>query len=129
MNRTRSLLTLVIVLVSLLVVGLIAKQHVRAAPTGDRTQVSATFAHFYLFRATSSPTPWWQTHTRVDGLGGIHTAFYTNQKVYYAHCAAACDNPANWTETPVANAGSYDALDYPIVTVDPSGRPRMMWYI
>ena len=128
MNRTRSLFTLAIALSSLLVIGIAASQSVRAAQVGDLTQASATFTHFYLFRATSSPTPWWQSHTRVDASGGVHTAFYTEQKVYYAHCSAACDNPANWTETPIADAGNLDSLDYPIVTVDPSGRPRMMWY-
>jgi hypothetical protein len=128
MNRIRSLLTPVVVLLSLLVIGLIANQHVQAAPAGELTRASATFAHFFLFRATSSPTPWWQTYTRVDASGGVHTAFYTNQEVYYAHCAMACDNPANWTETPIADAGYYDSLNYPVVDVDSAGRPRMMWY-
>ena len=128
MNRTRSLLTLVSALAVLLIIGLIANPRVRAAPVDELTRTSATFAHFYLFRAESSPTPWWQTHTRIDASGGVHTAFYTSQSVYYAHCSTACDNPTNWTATPLAAAGSYDSLNYPVVDVDPAGRPRMMWY-
>ncbi len=128
MNRLRSLLTLIIALSLLPIINLAANRQAQAAPVGPLTPTSATFAHFYLFRAESSPTPWWQTHTHIDASGGVHTAFYTSQSVYYAHCSAACDNPANWTATPITGAGSYDSLNYPVVDVDPIGRPRMMWY-
>jgi hypothetical protein len=91
-----------------------------------------TFSHFYLYRAelTLSPSPYWQTSTLVDGSGGVHMAFYTEQSIYYAYCPAGCDNPANWSETLIADAGSSENwLDHPSLALDTSNHPRMMWYI
>jgi hypothetical protein len=79
-------------------------------------------------RATESPTPWWQTSTLVDASGGVHTAFYTNQSIVYAYCPAACDDPTNWSETLIGDAGSYDSLDYPTLALDAADQPSVSYY-
>jgi hypothetical protein len=97
-----------------------------------RSAASYTFSHLSLYRAELSldPAPWVQTSTLVDGSGGAHTAFYTEQSIYYAYCPAGCANLANWSETSIADAGSSENwLDHPALALDASNRPRMMWYI
>lgn len=89
--------------------------------------VDTTFAHLFLQDPTTSD-PWWHSHTIIDATGGIHLAFYDNDNIYYAHCAANCDNPSNWLELPLFAAGMLSSLDEPTLGVDASGRPRLMWY-
>ena len=71
---------------------------------------------------------WGQSHTVVDGSGGVHVTFYDSEYIYYAHCAANCSNPGNWIELPLFEVGTLDSLDEPTLGVDASGRPRLMWY-
>lgn len=100
--------------------------------TPARSAADYNFSQLYLYRAelSLSPAPWLQTSTLVDGSGGVHTAFYTDQSIYYAYCPADCGNPANWSETPIVDAGSsYDWLDHPSLALDAGSHPRMMWYI
>src|SRR3989304_7930968 len=92
-----------------------------AAPT------DATFARFFLQDPMTS-TVWWNSHTVVDGNGGVHVAFYDQAYIHYAHCAANCGDPANWLELPLFAVGTLDSLDEPTLGVDASGRPRLMWY-
>jgi len=116
-------------LLSLMLPCLLALNVLMAAPPEmAHAAGSSAFARLYLMRTEVSPTPWWQTSTLVDGSGGVHTAYFTNQFIHYAYCPAGCDDPANWTQTPLTGAGPNDSLDYPALALDPTNRPRMMWF-
>jgi hypothetical protein len=87
-----------------------------------------TFDHFFLSFSTSQESPWKESNTVVDPSGGVHTTFYTNKSIYYAYCPSNCGDPANWLETPIAAVGTYDALSYSVLALDPAGHPRLMRY-
>lgn len=130
MKRIYSLITCFVILA--LVAGTTAARAQKQTPE-DRmeAQVAAaadtTFTHFFLQDPTTS-SPWWESHTVVDGSGGVHLTFYDSNYIYYAHCAANCGDPANWLKLPLFEVGASDSLDEPTLGVDASGRPRLMWY-
>jgi hypothetical protein len=115
-----------------LVAGASAAQAQRQTPAGSiQTQSAApadlTFTRLFLLDPMTSH-PWRQSHTIVDGSGGVHLTFYDYDYIYYAHCAADCGNPASWLELPLFAVGDFDSLDEPTLSVDASGRPRLMWF-
>jgi hypothetical protein len=145
MNRKYSLVTFVFVTVLMLLVaqGAAAQMHppvqmasgaVRA-PQADpvpwaesieqANTANAAYSHFFLQDPLTSD-PWWQSHTVVDGSGGIHTTFFDTQYIYYAHCAANCGDSNNWLEVPLFAVDT--SLVMPTLGVDDSGRPRLMFY-
>jgi hypothetical protein len=125
--------SLIICLVMLaLVAGATAARAQKQRPEGSiETQVAApadiTFAHFFLQNPLTSAA-YWHSHTVVDGSGGVHLTFYDDTIIYYAHCATNCGDPANWLELPLFDAGMLAPLTEPMVGVDSSNRPRLMWY-
>ena len=86
-----------------------------------------TFAHFFL-QDPMLNIVWGQSHTIVDGSGGVHVAFYNNAYIYYAYCADNCGDPANWLVLPLIAVGTLDSLDEPTLGIDTTGHPRLMWY-
>lgn len=72
---------------------------------------------------------WWQSHVLADpGSGRLHAAYFTNEQIFYASCGANCGDAASWVSTALAPAGTYSSLAFPTLSLDSSGRPRMMWY-
>jgi hypothetical protein len=98
-----------------------------ASVTQITTPADITFAPFFLQDPMMNAV-WGQSHTVVDGSGGVHVAFYDNAYIYYAHCADNCSDPANWLILSLFPVGTLDSLDEPTLGVDASGRPRLMWY-
>lgn len=98
-----------------------------STPNQAVTPTALTFARLFLLEPMTGH-PWWQSHTVMDGSGGVHLTFYDYDYIYYAHCAADCGDPANWLELPLFEVGIFDSLDEPTLSVDASGRPRLMWY-
>lgn len=90
------------------------------------TVPSLSFDRFFL--TSVDDLSWPSSHTVVDANGGVHATFYDDQWVYYAHCAADCGDPANWAQTAIDGAGTYDSLNYPVLAVDAGGHPRLMRY-
>jgi hypothetical protein len=95
-------------------------------PTGS-TVANTTFSRFFLQDPLSS-TAYWHSHTVVDASGGIHVTFYDTSYIYYVHCAANCENSANWSELPLFAVGYLSSLDEPTLAVDTNGHPRLIWY-
>jgi hypothetical protein len=90
---------------------------------------TAAITPFFLYSSTTTTQlPWWQSHTVIDSSGGVHVAFNTVQSIYYAYCANNCGTYSNWTETAISASGTFDSLDYPTLSLDSQGRPRLMWY-
>ena len=130
MKRIYSLITCFVLLT--LVTGTTIVRAQRQAPEGSsKTQAATpadlTFDHFFLQNYFTS-TAWWDSHTIVDGSGGVHLAFYDETIIYYAHCAANCGDPANWLVLPLYDAGMLASMAEPTLGVDASGRPRLIWY-
>ena len=130
MKSINSLITCFVILA--LVAGNTAVRAQRQTPEGtlerqDATTADTTFAHFFL-QAPMMNVVWGQSHTIVDGSGGVHVTFYDSNYIYYAHCAINCADLANWLELPLFAFGTLDSLDEPTLGVDASGHPRLMWY-
>ncbi len=106
-----------------------AQRQTLESSIGDKIPAATdtTFVHFFMQDPATS-TVWWNSHTIIDATGGFHVAFYDNTYIHYAHCAANCDNPANWLELPLFTVGDLDSLDEPTLGVGVSGHPRLMWY-
>jgi len=130
MKRIYSLITNLVIL-TLIGGTTFARAQRQTAEGSTQAQAAApadlTFARLFLLDPPTS-NPWWQSHTVVDGSGGVHITFYDYDYIYYAYCAANCGNPANWLELPLFTVGEFDSLDEPTLGVDASGRPRLMWY-
>ena len=130
MKRIYTLITLLVIFA--LVAGPTAAGAQEPAPE-DSTQAQAaapadlTFAHLFLLDPPGTYL-WQESHTVVDGSGGVHLTFFDYDYIYYAHCAADCGNPANWLELPLFPVGEFDSLDMPTLAIDANGRPRLMWY-
>jgi hypothetical protein len=132
-EKTRiSLLAVSILVLALLIsVGVaLAQNQPSSQPNPIQTADASalTFDHFFMFLSNHDDSPWWQSSTVVDAAGGVHTTFYTILYIYYAYCATDCGNAANWLETPIADAGTYSSLSFPVLALDPSGHPRLMRY-
>ena len=130
MKRIYLLITCLVILA--LVAGTTAARAQKQRPEGyiDAQAPAATdttFTRFFLQDPLTS-SAWWHSHTIVDKVGGVHLVFYDTTYIYYAHCAANCDDPANWLVLPVFNAGDLDSLDEPTLSLDANNRPRLMWY-
>jgi len=93
--------------------------------TQSSAPVDLAFAHIFL-QDPPGKDLWQESHTVVDGSGGVHLAFFDTQYIYYAHCAANCGDPANWLELPLFEVDT--SLVEPTLGVDASGRPRLMFY-
>lgn len=128
MNRNLFLGVSFVLLALVIGVSGVAAQGRRPDQRGTVQAANLTFNHFFLMNSQVYPTPWWQSNTVVDAIGGVHTTFYTEDYIYYAYCPADCGDPAHWLELPIAGTGSLDPLDLPMVAVDSNGHPRLMWW-
>jgi hypothetical protein len=124
MKTSSLLISLCIALILLTSAGMGAAQYEPLAQAKD-----LSFSRNFLsYIKEYGSQPWWQSHTLVDAAGGVHTAYYTGQSIYYAYCAADCGKAPSWKKTALAPSGDYDSLSYPTLGLDPNGRPRMVLY-